>query len=724
MRYSPLRNAIDGAGGLVWIYTDVTEREQAERQRQENQANFTALIENTDSYMWSVRPGYHLLSANPAFRDAVAEFVGHEVGPGDTVLEGFGPAEQEEWRSYYDRAFAGERFTIERDAPMPNGARRLSEVRFNPIRDGGDEVIGATVVSRDVTESKLAEIALRESEERYRRTFESLHDVFYQTNLDDVFTLLSPSASKLHGWTAEELTGTKTRDLYLNPTDQDGLVAELMAGRKVNGYEAQMVNKDGSIIWVSINAKLIAKDGVAFAVQGTTRDITERRLAEQAIRESEERYRKTFEGLHDVFYQTDAQGLITMMSPSCLAHTGYTPDELVGQPVRVLFADEERFNQIVSGLADADTLNDQEAMLALKGGGAAPVSVNATALRDEDGNIYGFEGTLRDIAERKRAEEELDRVFNLTVDLLSVVATGGALLRVNPAWKATLGYTESELLGLNVWSLLHADDLAEARRGARSVDAGKIVKDLRARFRCKDGSWKWLGWSMTRSEGSDSIYCVARDVSELMYAEEQMREAQEELEQSLEAMRASQAVLQEQAEAMDQMRIEAEYLANHDVLTGVVNRRAWFGEATAGKPTAIAIFDIDYFKRVNDTYGHPAGDAVLVEISRRLRDVLPEGALLGRLGGEEFGVLFFGPFGEARAASEQAVRGVSETPIALEDGSLLSVAVSGGLAPWRASHQSRERSLSNTYEDADAALYEAKAAGRRRLTIRDSQQAA
>ena len=192
------------------------------------------------------------------------------------------------------------------------------------------------------------------------------------------------------------------------------------------------------------------------------------------------------------------------------------------------------------------------------------------------------------------------------------------------------------------WSLVHPDDVANSRHGARAIDRGEVVKDLRGRFRCKDGSWKWLGWSMTRAEGTDRFYCVARDVSELMHAEEQTRRAQQDLEETLEAMRASQAVLEEQAEAMDQMRIEAEHLANHDMLTGVVNRRAWFAQATAQHPTAVAIFDIDYFKRVNDTYGHPAGDFVLVEVSRRLTAALPSDALLGRLGGEEFGALFLG----------------------------------------------------------------------------------
>ena len=723
LRYSPLRGDDGRISGAVGVAVDVTESRLAQRESERMQANLTALIENSDDVIWSVSAKYELLSSNEAFQEMVSHHLGRRIEHGESVfIDDFGD-ELGGWRELYDRALGGEQFISEMEVRGPRGPRR-HEVRMNPVRRPNGTVIGATVFSRDVTERKLSEQALRESEERYRTTFENLYDSFFETNLDDEFIMASPSIKRLHGWTVGEMLGRKSRSLYVDPSRQDALIAELEAGRAVNDFEAELLRKDGSSFPASINAKVIYDDHHRpLAVQGTARDISERKLTEDALRASEARYRATFESLHDVFYQANNEGLITLMSPSCLRHTGYTPDELEGRPIRDLFVHQDQYAAVVSELLERETVNDAEATLRTKSGELVPVSVNATMLRDEAGNFRGAQGTLRDITERKRAEAERDRIFNLTVDMLSVVAAGGTLLRVNPAWEATLGYTAEEIVGTNVWDLLHPDDLAAGRRGARPVDEGKVVTDLRSRFRCKDGSWRWLGWSMTRTSEDGAVYAVARDVTELMETQQEMLRVHAELETMLDAMRENQAVLRAQTEEMNQLRLKAEHLANHDTLTGVANRRAWFAEGTGTKPTAIAIFDIDLFKKVNDTFGHPAGDEVLRQVAARLQSGLPENALLGRLGGEEFAVLFHGSFAEARAACEAAIAAVGTTPVTLEGSVKIDVAVSGGLAPWRPGGRSREESLANTYEEADMALYEAKASGRSRLAVRGPKAA-
>jgi diguanylate cyclase (GGDEF)-like protein/PAS domain S-box-containing protein len=721
LRYSPLRGDDRRSNGVVWVALDVTERHLAEQLSARTQANLTALIENGEDVIWSVSADYALLSSNAAFQEMVRFHLGRNVAVGESVVaDDFGD-HLPGWTELYDRALGGEKFIAEMDVAGARGVRR-HEVRLNPVREVDGTVIGATVFSRDVTERRLSEMALRESEERYRTTFENLHDSFFETNLDDEFIMASPSIKRLHGWSVGEMLGRRSRTLYADPERQDALIAELEAGREVNDFEAELLRSDGSSFYASINAKVMYDEGRRpIAVQGTARDITQRKRMEDALRESEARYRATFESLHDVFYQADRDALITLLSPSCLRHTGYTPDELVGLPIRTLFGDEGAFAGLVSELIEHDTINDAEAIMRTKSGELVPVSVNATMLRDADGNFRGAQGTLRDISERKRAQAERDRIFNLTVDMLSVVAPGGRLLRVNPAWEATLGYSPDDVVGTNVWDMLHPDDLRAARRGARAIDEGRVVTDLRSRFRCKDGSWRWLGWSMTRTNEDGAVYAVARDVTELMETQLEMLRVHGELEMTLNAMRASQLVLEKQAREMDRLRIEAEHLANHDTLTGVANRRAWFNHATATKPTAIAIFDIDLFKKVNDTFGHPAGDEVLRQVAGRLQAVLPPDALLGRLGGEEFAVLFHGSFADARAASDAAVRSVSGTPITLEGSLQIEVAVSGGLAPWRPRGRSGEESLANTYEEADVALYEAKTAGRRRLVAHGNE---
>ena len=159
---------------------------------------------------------------------------------------------------------------------------------------------------------------------------------------------------------------------------------------------------------------------------------------------------------------------------------------------------------------------------------------------------------------------------------------------------------------------------------------------------------------------------------------------------------------------IENLRARAVQDARHDALTGTLNRRAWFAEVEAGRPSALAIFDIDHFKTVNDTYGHLAGDAVLSEVARRISDAVGDG-VFGRVGGEEFGVYFTGSLSEAERSCERALASVRDEPFATPAGSLY-VSASAGLAGCSSGS-------AGAYAAADRALYEAKHLGRDQLVI-------
>jgi len=176
--------------------------------------------------------------------------------------------------------------------------------------------------------------------------------------------------------------------------------------------------------------------------------------------------------------------------------------------------------------------------------------------------------------------------------------------------------------------------------------------------------------------------------------------------------------LAERAEELERLREEAQFAADHDGLTGLLSRRAWFEATEDCAPSALAVFDIDYFKRVNDTLGHPAGDFVLKEVAWRLQALLGGSAILGRLGGEEFGAAFRTGVGVAEDAALGAVSGIGAQPVFLPDGTNLLITISGGFAAWcHVPGGSPQVQLARTYECADAALYEAKEVGRNQLCL-------
>lgn len=166
-------------------------------------------------------------------------------------------------------------------------------------------------------------------------------------------------------------------------------------------------------------------------------------------------------------------------------------------------------------------------------------------------------------------------------------------------------------------------------------------------------------------------------------------------------------------------------LAQSDPLTGLPNRRHFEEQsarilaaaATAGRAVALLMVDVDHFKRINDTHGHPVGDAVLKAVASRCNDVLRDGDLFARFGGEEFiGLLTITTENEAAMIAERLRHAIASTPVMLGDLGI-AVSVSIGGATTRTPRPSEEKQLDSLIERADAALYRAKQAGRNRVII-------
>jgi two-component system, cell cycle sensor histidine kinase and response regulator CckA len=149
-------------------------------------------------------------------------------------------------------------------------------------------------------------------------------------------------------------------------------------------------------------------------------------------------------------------------------------------------------------------------------------------LRESDGAPRRMIGSMLNLTERRAAERERDRFFSLSADMFCIASFTGELLRVNPAFCAVLGYESEELLATPVLELIHPDDRAAALDDARALGAGEVAQRYENRLRCKDGSYKWLSWTI-QSAGKDHgfVYGVARDVTEQKRAEERLRASEE-----------------------------------------------------------------------------------------------------------------------------------------------------------------------------------------------------
>jgi len=269
----------------------------------------------------------------------------------------------------------------------------------------------------DITGRREMERALRESEQRFRTIIETVPVITYTAALDETSSTLyvSPQVEKLLGYSQQEYASDP--DLWfklLHPEDRDRVVEEVTRARSREepfDIEYRMIRKDGHIIWFRDAGSLIRdEEGNPIVLQGAMFDITERKQAEEAMRQSEGRFRSLVETTSDWVWEVDSSGVYTYASPKSRELLGYEPAELTGKTPFDLMPPEEA--EKVAGLY-RDIIRSRKPFARLentnlrKDGRPVVLETSGVPLFDADGEFAGYRGIDRDITERKQSEEAL-----------------------------------------------------------------------------------------------------------------------------------------------------------------------------------------------------------------------------------------------------------------------------------------------------------------------------
>ncbi|NMB77486.1 MAG: PAS domain S-box protein, partial [Methanomicrobiales archaeon] len=282
-------------------------------------------------------------------------------------------------------------------------------------------------VQRNITDKKKMEIALKESEEKFRRIADNAQDIIYRMTLPEGrYEYISPAAEAITGYRPEEFyADLRIFGSIIHPDWRTYVKKNwenLVKGVVPPTYEYQIVDRTGRMHWLNQRNVLIKNDEERpIALEGIVTDITENRLAQEALRESEERYRTILENTEDGFLRVDASGTIVMASPSITRMLGYaSADDLIGIRAVQIYRDPDTRNTMIAQMVKDGHVKDYEVEFVRKDGTAFWVMVNGHVVTDRQGRLVATEGIVHDITEQRTMEHAL-REANRKLSLLNSI---------------------------------------------------------------------------------------------------------------------------------------------------------------------------------------------------------------------------------------------------------------------------------------------------------------
>jgi diguanylate cyclase (GGDEF)-like protein/PAS domain S-box-containing protein len=674
--------------------------------RNQAEASLSALIESTEDHIWSVGLDGRVIFFNRAFQCHIEQHFGVQVAEGMDPQDIFPPERAAVWPAFFERVRKEGPFRVEH--VLVNG--QVLEMAFNPIVADG-ETTGVSVFGKDISERKAAEESLRESGDSLREA--------QRIGKLGCYVLDVPSATWTSSEEMDEILGIgkdyeRTVPGWVSliyPDDRammDVYFADEVIGKR-KGFDKDyriVRHVDGAERWVHGMGRLeFDAHGHPTKVRGIIKDITERKRAEMLLRDSEERYRETFEQAAVGILHTSLEGRILRCNSRFAEIIGYpledvcrltfqqiTPPEDLDQSVGVL----KRM------LSESSITPSWEKRYVRKDGSLTWIKLTVSTRRDSEGRALHFIGVVEDINDRKIAEERLAAAtkalgasearyrtaFQTSPDAIAINRlSDGGYIEVNDGFVNITGYPREELVGntaleLGVWA-----NPCDRLKMTEALRLNSGCRNLEAQFRKKDGTvlFGLMSSLVIEIEGVPYVLSVTRDITEAKVAEEQIRD-----------------------------------LAFYDPLTRLPNRLLFLersrqplaADKPAGSRRALLIVDLDDFKTLNETLGHPSGDLMLQEMARRLVTLIHEPNTVARFGGDEFVLMLEGLSQNPEEAAAQAeaagaqILGVVGQPFLLAQRECRSTA-SIGITVFEA----RSDRINDRLQQADIAMDQAKAAG-------------
>jgi len=670
-------------------------------------AHLAALIESTEDLVWSVDLDGRIVLFNNALSENIRGTFRISLEAGMRIEDVLPPERAAKWPGFYRRALAEGPFRVE--YPLMNG--RVLEMSLNPIVVEGVKA-GVSIFGKDITNWKNAEKSLRETIDLLRQSqiVGALGSYVLDIPagrwtgsgvLDDICGTGKDYDRSVEGWAA-----------LVHPADHDMMLRYYLdevvqMGRSFDKEYRIVRPSDGAERWVHGIGELDFDDkGNPATLRGVIKDITDRKHADIQLRESEQRYRATFEQAAVGILHVALDGRILRSNPRFAQISGYSVAELTTMSFRHITPPEylEESNRIHNHLfSGAPGIPRWEKPYIRKDGSLTWVRLTGSIQRDTEGLPLHAIILVEDINAQKEAEKNLAdaqqalraseqryrTVFQTTIDSVSIShLSDGRFIDVNKQFLEVIGYSREEIIGHSSLELGIWNDPRDRENLVEILRQNRISRDYETRFKRKNGEVFWVQCSTTviEIEGVPCMLGVMRDITGAKSAADTIHD-----------------------------------LAFYDPLTHLPNRRLLLDRLqqniAAGirnpRKNALLLVDLDDFKTLNDTMGHEAGDSLLQEVARRLVDCVREVDTVARFGGDEF-VVMLEDLSQATEEAAAQAKQIAEKIFAavarpyLLDNRECHSPCSIGITVFGTHLDTSSEIL----QQAELAMYQAKAAGR------------
>ncbi|RKY32346.1 MAG: hypothetical protein DRP74_02865 [Candidatus Omnitrophota bacterium] len=613
------------------VCLDISQRRRAEEALRESEDEFKALVENVNIGVYRNTGGDHgyFLKVNPAF----VKMFGY-----NSEKEVFGLRASDLYQDTSERKLfikellekgfvKDKQLRLKKKDGTPIWASCTAKIMYDPR----GEIKWIDGVIEDITERKLSEEKLKESQERFSSFMDSATDRFLL--LDKKLNLIEINQIALKG------LGGKKED-YIGKN-----ILELSSDIKEKGiYDSyKRVLKTGEPFYLEDYVTL-PKFGSrhmtirAFKVNGglgiIATDINERVKIEEALRQSEEKYRKLVEGLNEGIWVIDKNGNTIFANAVLVKMLGCRLEDIQGRHLFEFMDDKgkesakEYLLRLQRGISEM-----HEFEFIRKDGKHIFTILNTSAIKDEKGNYSGVIASVMDISERKRAEQELREseerfrtLFDSATDGILVVDIGSRKFYLgNQMICRMLGFSQQEIKNLKVEDIHPAEQMKYLLGQFEKIVRGELtlIRDIPVKRKNKSIFYADISASSIIIAGKKCLMGIFRDITERKLAEKKLE--------------ALNKVLFLSNERFKQLALRDSHtgLYSHRYLNEAIERE-FHRSKRYGIPLSVIMLDIDYFKSINDVYGHRFGDIVLKQLARQLKKMVRKEDFVLRFGGEEF----------------------------------------------------------------------------------------